>query len=221
MVTRKLILFLAFVAAGFGQSISPAPGGGASPAGSDTQVQFNNAGSFGASANFTWDNSSALAFIMGRVVDTLTTTGNFQSSLDSEVTYGGNHNSSDALYLLVDLNGHTVTQAQVMNVDSLGATGGGGCTFCYGIWVNDQTVGTNPRAIKTGLGPVELGDALLSLGVSFINLPSPIAGMQIYCTDCQPTTVAANVVTNVVCKSGGTGSTAMYLNGAWTCQSYH
>jgi len=33
-------------------------GGGGTPAGSDTQVQFNNSGSFGASANFTYDSSS-------------------------------------------------------------------------------------------------------------------------------------------------------------------
>ena len=31
-------------------------GGPTSPAGSDTQIQFNNAGTFGASANLTWNN---------------------------------------------------------------------------------------------------------------------------------------------------------------------
>jgi hypothetical protein len=35
-----------------------AGGGGSSAAGSDQQVQFNNSGSFGASANFTWDNTN-------------------------------------------------------------------------------------------------------------------------------------------------------------------
>lgn len=35
-----------------------ATAGGGSPAGSTTQVQFNNAGSFGADASFTWDNTN-------------------------------------------------------------------------------------------------------------------------------------------------------------------
>ena len=33
-------------------------GGGGTPGGSDTQIQFNNAGSFGGSANFTWDGTN-------------------------------------------------------------------------------------------------------------------------------------------------------------------
>ena len=39
------------------QSIADLGGGGGSPAGSDTQIQFNNGGSFGASANLTWDDT--------------------------------------------------------------------------------------------------------------------------------------------------------------------
>ena len=38
-----------------------ASGGSTSPAGSNTQVQFNNAGAFGASANLNWDGSRLLA----------------------------------------------------------------------------------------------------------------------------------------------------------------
>ncbi len=33
-------------------------GGGGTPAGANTQIQFNNSGAFGASANFAWDNAS-------------------------------------------------------------------------------------------------------------------------------------------------------------------
>ena len=33
-------------------------GGGGTPGGSDTQIQFNNSGSFGGSANFTWDGTN-------------------------------------------------------------------------------------------------------------------------------------------------------------------
>jgi hypothetical protein len=42
-----------------GTSVGPfGAGGGGTPSGSDTQIQFNNAGSFGASADFTWNNTS-------------------------------------------------------------------------------------------------------------------------------------------------------------------
>ena len=37
--------------------ISGASAGGGTPAGSDKQIQFNDGGSFGASANFTWDDN--------------------------------------------------------------------------------------------------------------------------------------------------------------------
>lgn len=39
------------------------PVGNTAPAGSTTQVQFNNAGAFGASANFTWDNADGILFL--------------------------------------------------------------------------------------------------------------------------------------------------------------
>lgn len=39
-------------------SDSTAGGGGGTPGGADTQVQFNNAGAFGGSADFTWDGTS-------------------------------------------------------------------------------------------------------------------------------------------------------------------
>jgi len=41
----------------WGTSKLNAQGGGGTPGGSDTQVQFNNGGAFGGSANFTWDDT--------------------------------------------------------------------------------------------------------------------------------------------------------------------
>src|SRR4030042_2324912 len=40
---------------------------GASVAGANTQVQFNNSGAFGASANFTWDNTNMTLSSLGTV----------------------------------------------------------------------------------------------------------------------------------------------------------
>jgi hypothetical protein len=45
---------------------------GASPAGSNTQIQFNNSGAFGADSNFTWDNTSKSLQITGTTVTSLT-----------------------------------------------------------------------------------------------------------------------------------------------------
>jgi hypothetical protein len=42
-------------------------GGGGSPAGSNTQIQYNNSGAFGASANLTWDGTAITAPLYKRV----------------------------------------------------------------------------------------------------------------------------------------------------------
>jgi len=38
----------------------PGTGGGGTPGGADTQIQFNNAGAFGASANLVWDDANTV-----------------------------------------------------------------------------------------------------------------------------------------------------------------
>jgi hypothetical protein len=42
-----------------------AGGGGGTPAGADTQIQFNSGGSFGASADLTWDNTNKILTLGG------------------------------------------------------------------------------------------------------------------------------------------------------------
>ena len=48
-----------------GSGILSATGGGGTPAGANTQVQFNNNGSFGASSNLTWDSNTKLLQVNG------------------------------------------------------------------------------------------------------------------------------------------------------------
>ena len=43
-------------------------GGGGTPAGSNTQIQYNNSGSFGASSKLTWDNTNNNLAINGRIL---------------------------------------------------------------------------------------------------------------------------------------------------------
>ena len=51
-------IVVAFASAAIGQQISGGGGGGGTPGGSDTQVQYNNAGAFGGNANLIWDNTN-------------------------------------------------------------------------------------------------------------------------------------------------------------------
>lgn len=64
----------------------------------------------------------------------------------------------------------------------------------------------NTTSVVQGLAPV-----------AFAALPTMPNGTQIYCSDCQVTTVAANVVSDATCTSGGSGAFAMRINGAWKC----
>lgn len=50
-------------------AISTGGGGGGGPAGSNTQVQFNNIGNFGASPSFTYDDSSTTLAIPGGTIN--------------------------------------------------------------------------------------------------------------------------------------------------------
>jgi hypothetical protein len=53
-----------------------------------------------------------------------------------------------------------ITNGVGVFVDTPTNTGGGSYTNTYGVFVNDQNIGTNKWAIKTGLGKVEFGDVV-------------------------------------------------------------
>lgn len=63
---------------GNGQWVAMTGGSGATVAGSNTQIQFNNDGNLGASANLTYDNANSVFQVTGSTV------------LDGDVTVGGN-----------------------------------------------------------------------------------------------------------------------------------
>ncbi|MDP2653724.1 MAG: hypothetical protein Q8Q08_06805, partial [Candidatus Omnitrophota bacterium] len=56
----------------------------------------------------------------------------------------------------------TVSNAYVSYIDPGTNTGGGTIDNLYGLYVDDQTAGTNNWAIKTGLGKVEFGDQIMA-----------------------------------------------------------
>jgi hypothetical protein len=78
-------------------------GGGGSPGGSDTQIQFNDAGAFGGDADFTWDKTTnqltlgsedTISYIKGKDATTLFSTGN-----KVEISGGQGANSGNGGYL--------------------------------------------------------------------------------------------------------------------------
>ena len=75
-------------------SFGIAAGGGGSPAGSDTEMQFNNSGAFGASANLTWDASQLLVGSNATTQLTLKDTGNTASLAQAGI---GFTDSADAV----------------------------------------------------------------------------------------------------------------------------
>ena len=83
----------------------------------------------------------------------------------------------------------------------------------YAIQIDDQTVGANNWAIKTGTGKVEFGDVLIIDPVAFAALTALTTdGMQISCSDCAVTSALDNT-----CAGGGPGAQAFRINGAWKC----
>lgn len=91
------------------------PGGGGAPGGATTQVQFNNAGAFGGSANFTFDSATSVLTLTGRQVITqgtitadaqalsLTTTWNNAGVTFTGIRYNVTDTASNAASLLFDL----------------------------------------------------------------------------------------------------------------------
>jgi hypothetical protein len=59
--------------------VGAAAGGGGTPGGADTQVQFNDDGSFGGSADFTWDDTGKVLDVGGDI--NLDDGGSFQTTL--------------------------------------------------------------------------------------------------------------------------------------------
>lgn len=70
----------------------------AAPGGSNTQIQYNNAGAFGGAANFTWDNTNSLATVTGRLAVTYSTTSITTRALTSALTLTGSSIDTANLY---------------------------------------------------------------------------------------------------------------------------
>jgi hypothetical protein len=100
---------------------------------------------------------------MLQVLGDATTTGVNQYGID--VGFTGPSSATTAIFALraqAATAAAAFTATSVAGLKVLGGAKGAGSTITtlYGLWIDDQTVGATNFAIKTGLGPVQFGDAL-------------------------------------------------------------
>jgi hypothetical protein len=128
-------------------------GGGGTPGGADTQIQFNNAGSFGGSTNFIWDNTTG----------TLTVTG--------DINYTGILTDTSDRRLKTDINpldGHTILQKlAAINTYSFRMREPANAPIEYGVMAQEvETI--FPEIVKTA------NDEMRTKSVNYIGFIAPL-----------------------------------------------
>jgi len=111
-------------------------GGNANPAGSNTQIQFNNNGSFGASVNLTFNNSANVLAVTGAASVTGNVTASYFVGNGSQLTglpSGGSNitvqnqgNTLTTAVNTINFTGNGVSSTNVGNVVTVNVTAGSG-----------------------------------------------------------------------------------------------
>ncbi len=142
----------------------------ATPAGLDTQVQFNNAGAFGASANMTWNNISRLLNVNGsmNVNKTDNVSGNFEYLLVSGGPTSSN-STGTSIGIKSDMyaNGMSMASKSVKLFDATYASGSSanvgnvtgyyaniwpyGSSIIHGVNLDIKSAGTTASVMATGV----------------------------------------------------------------------
>jgi len=131
-------------------------GGNGTPAGSNTQLQFNNAGSFGASPNLTFNSATSLLFLQGSafISNTINTSSLISNTISAtSATVSGNivvGNVTGANLISANFISGTLTTNSQLNINYLGNVG----------WLN---VDTN---VPTGNGNINFNGSLIGSGVA-------------------------------------------------------
>jgi len=136
------------------------PAGGGSPGGSTTQIQFNNAGAFGASANLTWDGTNVQIGATGAL--RFGNTGNtFYVALK-----GAAGTAANVTWTLPATDG---TSGQVLSTNGTGtlswATSGAATVANGTIYLNNLTISSN-YTIATGQGAQSIGPITVASGAT-------------------------------------------------------
>lgn len=117
-----------------------ATGGGGTPGGSNTQIQYNNSGSFGGVTNLTWDGSNLYA------------TGSFKGNLDGTASYATNAATASYVQNAVSASYATVAvslKTTVFNV-ALNGSAPGVSTNIGGIYIPASTTVTTKSLAYIG-----------------------------------------------------------------------
>lgn len=101
--------------------------GGGTPAGSDTQIQYNNSGAFGATSSFVWNDTNKSLDISSTSKDTFfTATGNINSFYQANIQNTNSGASASTDWVATANNGSSTTHYIDMGINS---SGGGGAPF--------------------------------------------------------------------------------------------
>ena len=138
-----------------GNAIFKAGASGGSVAGSDTQIQFNDSGAFGADADLTWNKTANLLTLTGKQTITGATASNILLTLkttDNNVTNPALRvlSSADAVIASIGATGliNTVTHYQINSLRALHFTAGG--TFVGSQAGNLTTTGAENTGVGNG-----------------------------------------------------------------------
>jgi hypothetical protein len=178
-------------------------GGGGTPGGSNTQIQFNNNGAFGGSSSLTWDNTNKVLHIGGATTPGL---GTFLQDFPLLLTQPTDYAESVLAGTSDGFAGNQYDWAFVAKAGDTQANGSsattGALTYIGSIWMqreNTTTVGSEDIGIDfgrayrplvaNGYGDVGLG----RYGGSLSGLPSAIDASDVFIMgDASPRTPASN-----------------------------
>ena len=156
-----------------------------SPGGSDTQVQYNNASSFGGMAGTAWDNTNRALTITGATVTTSNPLLNLSQTWNAgAVTFTGikldvTNTASAAASSLLDLKLGGTTKARVSRdgrVHAVDTTVGNSPNFCA---VGDDTYGISVSSAAARVSTVINGAEMVNVNSSGLLLPQSGVALQI------------------------------------------